>query len=207
MMTNCFLSFLLMFSFAVGFSQPAREANAHFNLKGLGFFGGAKEFKHAAGECGIFGTWQDRQRGTLTMAIDCQTEDHRIKPGFIRDKASIRVVRRDSTYQYLRADIYGYRDCSGNEYHFFQGQSYQLVNPGQEIPIYRKYEWAAKQRKAKYFFRRDFSAPLAPLTLDNLAAEFSDEPVFLERLRLLADSDHELIKYLQLINQVRMSST
>jgi hypothetical protein len=53
-----------------------------------------------------------------------------------------------------------------------------------------------------YFATR--SGDLKSLTFDNFKHEFSDEPLFLEKLHILARNNHELIKYLYLINRVRL---
>lgn len=200
------LLFLLSLTATHVFSQFNRESRSNVSLKGIGFIEGPNNFMRAAKDCGIYSTERDLQSGVLSLSIDCKAEDHRIKAGFIRDKSAIKIVRYGETSRYLKQDIHGYRDCRGNEYHFFEGKSYQLVNPGESIRIYVVYQPKGKQRVAKYFFSSVSSTMPKALTLENLRVEFSGEHLFLEKLRLVARNDFELVKHRYIINRVRQNT-
>ena len=130
---------ILLFVFAStcsgAFSQFYQESHSRIPLEGIGLLTGTSHSNRLSRTCGIYSTPDDRQSGKLSVAIDCTSEDHSIKSGFIRDKSAIRIVREEKTYKYRKADLYGYRDCRGNEYHFFDGKRYQLLNPGESIPV------------------------------------------------------------------------
>ncbi len=181
------------------------KTSSQVQWNGLGFLGGANYVKGVPGNCGVYSSEHDRRSGTLSLAIDCKAEDHRITTGFVREHSAIKIVRESETHSFLRRDIYGYRDCNGNEYHFFKGKSFELINPGDEIPIYRTYSQRGKQRVARYFFTSTNGDILA-LKLDNFRDVFSDEPVFLEKLHILARNDFQLTRYLYLINLVWSNS-
>ena len=206
MVTNRYFLFLLAFTSTAAFSQYHQETHSRVSKEGFSFINGANDFNRLSANCGIYRTANDRQKGRLSLAIDCKSEDHRIKPGFIREKSTINVVRQERAYRYLKRDLYGYRDCRGREYHFFNGNSYQLVNPGESIAIYRVFEKVGKQQVVKYFFSSESTA-VKPLTLENLRLTFVEEPLFLEKLHLLARNDFQLIKYLYAINRIRMNAS
>ena len=202
---------ILIFAFATTLTQAQiqlkGDAQSSVNLKGIPFVNSTNNLHLlATNTCGVYSNADDRRSGTLTFAIDCKLEEHKIKPGFVRDKSAIKIVRRKQIHSYLKSDLYGYRDCTGNEYHFFDGRSYQLINPGESIAIYRTFQWKGKQRVAKHFFEKKTTGTIEPLTLRNLREEFSGEPLFLERLAILAENDFQLVRYLYAINRLRMNS-
>lgn len=202
---------ILLFVFASTFAhaqvQVRGEAHPRTPWKGFPFVKSVNNLDLlTTSTCGVYSNPDDRQSGTLTLAIDCKSEEHRIKSGFVRDKSAIKVIREEETLSFLKRDIYGYRDCTGKEYHFFEGKSYELVNPGESIAIYRIYEWRGKQRVAKHFFRKESTGTVESLSLKNLEEEFSGEPLFLEKLSILAENDFQLIRYLYAIDRVRINS-
>lgn len=193
------LLFVLMLASTGGFSQFHQKANSQVQWNSLSFFTGTNYLRGASGSCGIYSSASDRQQGKLSIAIDCRAEDHKIKLGFVRARSAIKIIREDEIQSFLQSDIHGYRDCNGNEYHFFDRKSYELVNPGEKIPIYRTYSQKGKQRTANYFFATR-NGQLSSLKLANLRREFSDHPLFLEKLDVLAKNDFQLVKYLRAIN-------
>lgn len=197
---------LLAVTFTSAQSQISRESNGGVQLKGFGFFTGTKTAMPANRTCGIYETPDDQRAGTLSLAIACKSEAHRIKSGFVREKSAIKITRNEETFSFLRKDISGYRDCRGNEYHFFDGRSYELLNPGESIRIYRVFEWRGKQRIAQHFFGSKESHTVKPLTLESLRGDFSDEPGFLKKLHVLAKNDFQLIKYMYAIHRIRVSA-
>lgn len=203
MVSKWILFFVLAFACTHAQSQISRETHSRAHWDGFGVLQRSGNFHGMTHTCGVYSTAHDRQAGTLSLAIDCKSERHKIKSGFIGDKSAIKVVRDDKTHKFLRRDIYGYRDCEGNEYHFHDGKSYQLLNPGESIAIYRVFEWKGKQQVTKHFFRSESMATIKPLTLRNLNNEFSAEPLFLKKLHILAKNDFLLVKYLYAVNRVR----
>lgn len=202
MVSKWILLFVLAFAYEVAQSQISRETHPRAHWDGFGVIQRGGNFHGMTNTCGIYSTSDDRQSGTLSLAIDCKSESHKIKPGFMGDKSAIKVVRDDKTQKFLSSDIYGYRDCEGNEYHFYDGKRYHLLNPGESIAMYRTFEWKGKQLVAKHFFRTASMDDIESLTLRNLNNEFSGEPLFLEKLQLLAANDFQLIKYLFAVNRV-----
>ena len=206
MRSQWILIFVLSLAVSRAFPQSTGQARPHAYWNGFGVYEGLKPFSPLGKNCGIYDTHHDRRAGTLSLSIDCRAEEHTIRPAFVQDKSAIKVVRAGETRKYLKQDIYGYRDCKGGEYHFFDGKAYELVNPGESIAIYRLYEWRGKQRIARHFFQGDSHGTIRKLTLENLSDEFADEPVFLEKLSLLARNDFQLIRYMHAINRIRMDA-
>lgn len=201
MIARVSLAFFLLTAVQPVSAQFSEKANSKVQWNGLGFIRGTNYHSHMGGHCGVYETDSDRKASTLSVAIDCKSEDHKLKTGFVKTSSAIRIIRDNKKENYLRRDLYGYRDCRGREYHFFDGKSYELVNPGEEISIYRVYEQKGKQRVAKLFFEAP-SGEIKPLTLQSFRSEYSTQPEFLGKLQTLAHNDHQLVKYLHLINRV-----
>ena len=204
MCTRWILVFSLAFS-TVGFCQLNDRTNSVVRWNGLGFIKGTQYLRAADDRCGIYSTADDRAAGKLSLAINCGVEDHKMKIGFVRENRAIKIERANESHRFLRRDIYGYRDCRGNEYHFYDGRSYELTNPGEPVAIYRVFERQGKRQVARFLFSYE-SSELKPLTLENLHDAFSDEPMFLEKLDRLAENNFQLIKCRSLINRVRQNA-
>lgn len=198
---------LLALTFTRAQSQISQESNTGVHLKGFGFFTGSKDVAPSKNRtCGIYETYDDVKAGMLSVAITCKSEAHRMRSGFVGERSAIRITRNEEIYSFLRDDISGYRDCRGNEYHFFDGRSYELLNPGESIAIYRVFEWRGKQRVAQHFFGSKTSRTVKRLTLENLKTDFKGEPWFLDKLSMLAKNDFQLVKYLHAIHRIRLSA-
>ncbi len=188
------------------FAQPVEPSKTSAIWNSITAYQGTRYFDPAY-NCGIYKTPDDRQARTLSLAIQCGKEPHQLKQDFIQDLSAIKIVREGETRRYLKREIYGYRDCSGLEFHVFEGKPYELVNPGEYIPIYRSYEQIGRHRITKYFFSCEKVEAIQPLTLENLTLEFSEERQFLEKLYLLAENDFQLIKYRRAINRLRLNTS
>ncbi len=207
MFLKSFLFLLLMVPAGAGFGQSGQESGGKVSWKPFTLYNGEGKIRPLQRDCGIYRTSEDRQARTLSVMIDCQNESHSLKTGFIRDQSAIRVVRDTKIFRYLKDDLYGYRDCSGNEYHFFNGKSYELVNPGKAIAIYRTYVWVGKRRLTKYFYTSANTGIVKPLSLSNLEADFKEDTNFLTKLRQLAKNDLELIRFRHAIHLIERSTT
>lgn len=199
------LFFLMAFAITDGFSQFNERTNSQLRWNGLGFIKSTRHIKGPDANCGIYSTAEDRAAGKLSIAINCRVEDHKMKIGFVREKSAIRIERKDESHSFLHSDLYGYRDCDGNEFHFYDGRRYELMNPGEPVAIYRVFEPKGKRRVARFVFTFE-SDDLKPLTLKSFNDMFSDEPLFLEKLHMLARNNFELVKYHSLINRVRANA-
>lgn len=206
MIAKSSLFFLFMVLPGVVICQSGRENSGNVPWRPFALYNAEGRIRPLTSDCGIYSTSEDRKIGKLSLAIDCSKESHRLKTGFVRDRSAIRIVRDDKTYDYLKSQLYGYRDCSGSEYHFYDGISYELVNPGEPISIYRTYVWVGKQRLTKYFYADQTSGNIRPLTLRNLETDFKDNDLFLEKLGQLAKNDFELIRFRHAINLIGRST-
>ena len=206
MIAKSSLFILFMVLPGVVICQSGRENSGNVPWSPLALYNAEGKIRPLNSGCGIYSTSEDRKIGQLSFSIDCSNESHRLKKGFVGDRSAIRIVRQDKTYDYLKSQLYGYRDCSGSEYHFYDGKSYELVNPGEPIAIYRTYAWAGKQRLTKYFYAHQRSGPIKSLTLRNLESDFKGDALFLEKLGQLAKNDFELIRFRHAINLIAKST-
>lgn len=205
MKATCILLTLVVMVATQGFAQLHDRAHGHLQWNGLGVINGTNYWNSLGGHCGVYSSATDRASGRLSLAINCRVEDHKIKPGFVGDRAAIKVIRQDAVHRFPQRDLYGYRDCNGREYHFFNGKVYELLNPGEPVPIYRTYQQRGPRRVARFFFATS-SGNIKPLTLEHLQTAFRHEPLFLEKLSILAANNFELVKHRHAINRVRMNT-
>ena len=80
----------------------------------------------------------------------------------------------------------------------YQKKTFTLLNPGETIPIYKREVFIGGkgfQTEIQYYFSKDSSTEILPLTLLNLKTAFTDNPSFQEWLDIYFHSDSELLRY------------
>ena len=135
-------------------------------------------------ESGIYLNAEDFTISTLTHSIDCAKSNHKIiAPG---KKPVLKVVQEGQKYKNKKSDIYGYKDCQGKDYRFFDGQNYQVNEIG-KVVIYQ--QGVSKPAigedpgaVAKFFFSKGLDEDIIPLTLMNLKEAFPENHPFHDAL-------------------------
>ncbi|MCB9352352.1 MAG: hypothetical protein H6573_33400 [Lewinellaceae bacterium] len=133
---------------------------------------------------GIYMNSEDFTNGVLNHSIDCAMEKHKIFAP--KKKNVIKVVREGQKYKYEKSNIYGYKDCQGKDYRFFDGQNYQVNEIG-KVVIYQ--QGVSKPAigedpgaVAKFFFSKGLDEDIIPLTLMNLKEAFPENHPFHDAL-------------------------
>lgn len=146
---------------------------------------------------GIYRSPQDFQNGKLTFTkLNDSSCKIRIRSASLKRKIKIKCGK---TIHYLSKDsTYGYRDKYGTVFRFFDGREYTLMNPGEEIQLYKlqlsnhtKYEPAV----VGYYFSRNPAAAIYQLTQRNILVVFSDNKRFTDLIEIRYRNDGELIEY------------
>jgi len=147
---------------------------------------------------GIYKTAADFSAKKLSLAINCKTETHKIKINDIFSQDHITVVHDGKSYDFKKADIYGYKLCDGQTYRFSGNKDYQVMNPDEALLLYKVEVMQTKATAPKvynYYFSRDAASPLQNLTKENLKAAFPTNHKFHDGLDADFKSNSELTAY------------
>jgi hypothetical protein len=102
-----------------------------------------------------------------------------------------------SKYTIPKDSIYGYRNQEGTVYRYFRNIPYEILNPTEELLLYRQY--SINSKGAETTFTYSFSATandsIIPLTLYNLKTVFSNDWVLYELIDLHFKQDKDLLTY------------
>lgn len=133
---------------------------------------------------GVYLTSRDFLSQKLTQEAVCGEEKHIIRLNDFLEKSYIEVICKDKKEKYEKSQIYGYRDCSGNDYRFFDNKHVQIVEAGQ-LYIYSflvyTHSSSTKERATatyEYYFSIGPEGKIQPLSLDNLKSAFPDNHKF-----------------------------
>jgi hypothetical protein len=146
---------------------------------------------------GIYLTASDFASGKLAYSIDCSKEKHKIKPNEFLNKNFITVIHNKQSHDLLKRDIFGYKDCSDVAYRFVGNSHYTILNPTEEILLYKHTLIGSKNQPAQthYYFSLSGSGEVLKLTLTNLKSAIPDNHKFHDALDIEFKSDDELTDY------------
>lgn len=124
------------------------------------------------------------------------------------EKDIVDVKCNDSIYSYTKSDIFGYSDNEGNAYRFFNRKTYLIINPTEKILIYKKYQGPVQKGQKpsySYYFSKDATGKLIPLSLDNLLIVFSDNKPFQNIIEIHFNNQSDLLEYDNLHKQYKLN--
>jgi hypothetical protein len=147
---------------------------------------------------GIYKTADDFKTGKLALAVDCKTENHKIKLNNFFGKSFITVVHDSKDYKFEKKDIYAYQLCNGEIYRFVSNiKNFLILNPKEQILIYKEAVVTGKGSLSHvdYFFSKDVASNVQPLTMENLKAAFPTNHKFQYSLDSAFENDANLARY------------
>jgi hypothetical protein len=115
---------------------------------------------------------------------------------FNRD--NVEVKDNDSTFSYSKKDVFGYLDKEGQTYRFFNNDIYPILNPTEKILFYKQTFGSGMKNSPlveNYFFSKDATTEILPLTLRNVETVFSGETLFESFIEIHFKNDGELTEY------------
>ncbi|MEO8765600.1 MAG: hypothetical protein ABI416_14975 [Ginsengibacter sp.] len=138
---------------------------------------------------GVYENHNDFDSGKLSYAIDCNIGKNKIILNDLLNKSYITIKRNDSVYKIRKKTLYGYETCGTQVYRFNGKRELLLLNPGEEILIYKLLNARiADDSKInvtnKYFCINDSSSP-EKLTIKNLKNAFTGN----DKFRRLVDAN------------------
>lgn len=147
---------------------------------------------------GVYLTAADFQQRKLAYAINCNTEQHKIKLNDFFGKSYITVKHFDSSYKLSKKQIFGYKTCNNEIVRFLNKKELVLLNPDEAILIYKH----VVSRPAKgqtnvtnYYFSKDALSPAQSLTITNVKKAFPDNHAFHMKLDEMFKYNTELAAY------------
>jgi len=154
-------------------------------------------FFASAQSSGVFLSASDFASGKLAYEINCSTEKHKIKLNEFLNKDYITVVHDKQPHNLKKKEIFGYKDCNDLTYRFVGDSHYVILNPTEEILLYKHIIEASKNQKAAihYYFSLSGNGEVQTLTLTNLKKAFPDNHKFHDALDAEFKSDDELVTY------------
>lgn len=111
----------------------------------------------------------------------------------------VTVINGGRKHTYAKDSIFGIQTCDKVVYRFFKKGTYEVVNRNNELLLYRREEMQGGGRGVKpvvvWYFSKDASSPVLPLTRRNIAAAYSSDTAFVERVYDHFNRDTELSQY------------
>lgn len=134
---------------------------------------------------GVYLSASDFKNGKLAYAINCKTQKHKIKLNEFLSKPYITVVHDGKSINLDKKNIFGFRDCDDVTYRFVNQNQYTILNPTEEILLYRHVAQSASKNQPEtvyYFFSKSAQGEVVDLTLTNLKKAFPDNHTFHDML-------------------------
>lgn len=136
-------------------------------------------------QSGLFRSAEEFRQNQVLLAVDCQSEKHRIRLHEFIGKPFVTVIHGGKSYQYNKDSLFGYRDCEGQVFRFMSdNQHFPIINPTESVLIYKLVQppIAKNPGYTKLYFSKDARSPVEVLTLANLKNAFPQNHSFHDRL-------------------------
>ena len=125
---------------------------------------------------GVYRSSLDFISGKLSYSIDCSGRKNRIKLNDLFFNPFISIHLNDSSFNIPRKTLFGYKTCNDQIYRFMGNTELLLLNPREEISIYKfsnpKISEGAKINVTNKYFSMPGDSSLQKLTIANLKRAF-----------------------------------
>jgi hypothetical protein len=150
------------------------------------------------GSSGIFRTAKDFTSGNLEYAIQCNSQSHKINTDVLFKRKRVIVRHEGKTYKLDKDSVYAVRYCSGKVERLYQRRTYPMVNPGEDILLYKIVTapiGRGQPAQTRWYFSKDATWPIQPLTIGNLVGAFPENHAFHDAVMAEFKTDGELTRY------------
>jgi hypothetical protein len=146
---------------------------------------------------GVYLSASDFASGKLAYEINCSTEKHTIKLNEFLNQDYITVIHNKQSHKLQKKEIFGYKDCDNLTYRFAGNSHYVILNPTEDILLYKHTVEASKNQKAEvhYYFSVSSAGELQTLTLMNLKEAFPENHKLHDALDAEFKADDQLAQY------------
>ncbi len=154
----------------------------------------------SSAKVGLYKNEDDFNMHKLTFELDCKSKQDAIKTNGFFESPKVTVTINNKKYVVLKKDFFGYHDCKGNDYRFYQNKMFEIVDT---VSFY-VYKHTALEPGAggkgyatitKYYFSKKGDGPLRSLTVKALSDAFPENAKFRYALESYAHNDHGLMDY------------
>ena len=113
------------------------------------------------------------------------TQAHRIVLNDILYRPFISLKLHDTTLQFSKDSIFGFRDAEGKCYRFFNKSIYTIVSADENIILYQRKQSGASRGNInvlRSYFSCNAASDICELSHSELLREYADQPDFVELL-------------------------
>lgn len=148
---------------------------------------------------GVYLTYADFQKDSLSYGVDCGKEKHRIRLEDFFNRKFITVIHRGKKVRVQKSVIYGVLYCDGSLQRFSGKQHYRLEEQGNVWIFSQEFTVSQGrggiQRGKRFFFSNTGGGAIQPLTLLNLKNAFPARHDLHDELSVWFKNDAELSVY------------
>jgi hypothetical protein len=153
----------------------------------------------ASGSGGIYLSYDHFRQHTLTYPFDCHSSTDKLVLNNFLGGSSIRIIHQGERHSFRKDQIFGYRECDGKDYRFYNKTSYCILDTAR-FYLYSAEKLVQGDKIARpailYYFSTDASSQPVPLTIANLETTFAANRAFCYQLHSDFHSDADLVTYL-----------
>lgn len=156
---------------------------------------------------GVYLSATDFRNEKMTYVTDCSINKSNIKLNLLFDRPHFTVTHDGQSNRLQKTDIFGYKACDGDTYRFVGKRRYSILNPTEEILLYRFETIASKNQKPQIFYKFSKFAnhEVYDLTIKNLKIHFPNNPKFHDQLTAVFNSDKDLTNYDSFYNMYQVN--
>ncbi|GAB2821007.1 hypothetical protein [Ferruginibacter profundus] len=150
---------------------------------------------------GIYQTADDFRNHKLSYAINYKTAKHKINDYLLFNSKQVKVKHHGITYTLDKSATYGYKSTTGEVFRFVGNETYQILNPDEDILLYLHTNpvdprvYPAKKVEEHYYFSKAADSLVVDLTIGNLKKGFSENSKFLAFIDKYFEKDEQLTSY------------
>lgn len=146
------------------------------------------ENRSAQGQSGVYSSVADYKNNRLTYEVDCSGRAGSRKVhlnDFFGNGKYVTISSQGQKRKFRKSELYGYKDCNGTTYRFYDNSEYLVAEAG-KIIIYTQTRNIAQSKGFKvvnvYYFGTSAGGNIYPLTMANLKAAYKDNANFTDML-------------------------
>lgn len=140
---------------------------------------------------GLYSTVEDYNKNKFAFGFPCDSVKTKVKVHeFFSTGITIRT--KGSTIRFRAADFFGYQDCNGDAYRFYNKSAYLILNRN-TIFLYAEDRIRSKSHESErvYFFSKNASDAILPLTIHELKIAYPDNRYFHDEIDAIFKDDHQ----------------
>ncbi|HXB42661.1 MAG TPA: hypothetical protein VNV85_01320 [Puia sp.] len=119
------------------------------------------------------------------------------------------IIQQDYAWQRIdKQDVFAIKGCEGEIVRIFQGINFYLLNPGEDIPIYKAILNPVSKGniiRVKYCFSKSPVSEILDLTIENLKSAFPDNAHFSDAIDAHFKDDSDLYVYNNMIKSFELN--